>query len=210
MTCKTTMMWPLLFIGLLVATPVETTFTDPQHEKAPAGLFITAADVAQVREAVRASDRVARWADELIIRAESSDVAELPGLSRDWWDTDRDKPWGETYPQVFQHTWLEPYEWANLARACAYAHLLQPSPQLAEKAKATLLSLSDYTFEFEHYDVGMNYTVWGVVALDAYAILYESFDASQRRRLDAPFSSGSITPSRRTTTTGSSTSRAAS
>jgi len=58
-------------------------------------------------------------------------------------------------------------------------------PELLAKAKAVLLGLSDYSFEFEHYDVGMNYTLWAVPALEAYDILYQEWTASERSRLES-------------------------
>ena len=48
-----------------------------------------------------------------------------------------------------------------------------------------LLSLADFTFEFEHYDVGLNYTVWAVEAMEAYELLYDSLTPPERQKLDA-------------------------
>lgn len=181
------MIWPILSIGLLVTAQVDTTAVEPPPEQTHPRFFLTASDVTRARQAVGTNEQFARRVEDLTTRAKSANVAELPSLDRDWWESSREKPWAETYQQVFRHTWLNPYDWADLARTCAYANLLQPSPELAEKAKATLLSLSNYTFEFEHYDVGMNYTVWGIVALEACDILHDSFDERQRQRLDAFF-----------------------
>ena len=58
-------------------------------------------------------------------------------------------------------------KWADLARACARASLLSPAPETVAKAKRILLTLANYTFEFEHYDVGLNYAIWAMAALDA-------------------------------------------
>jgi len=58
----------------------------------------------------------------------------------------------------------------------------------AEVAKRILLHLSDYTFEFEHFDVGMNYAVWGWLALNIYDLLFERFSPDERERIDAFFS----------------------
>ena len=68
-----------------------------------------------------------------------------------------DRTEDETYPMIFQRTCLDPSAWADTARTCAYANVLRPSPHLGAKAKAILLTLADFTFEFEHHDVGMNY-----------------------------------------------------
>ncbi|HID76318.1 MAG TPA: hypothetical protein EYP56_10020 [Planctomycetaceae bacterium] len=181
------MLWPVLCVALLAAVQREAGGAAAVHRPHHPWLFLTAADVQRVHQAVRTNAQFARWAEELVARAESADEAELPSLDRAWWDAERGKPWRDTYPAVFQHTWLDPYAWADLARTCAYANMLRPSPGLVEKAKRLLLELADFTFEFEHYDVGLNYTVWGVVALEAYDILHESFDKAERRRLDAFF-----------------------
>ena len=101
-----------------------------------------------------------------------------------------------------------PLKWADLARNCARASLVKPSAPLAAKGREVLLRLSDYTFEFEHYDVGMNYTIWALAALDAYDILYADFTPAERRRLDIFFARylDALTSA---TITGSRTSRAA-
>jgi hypothetical protein len=50
-----------------------------------------------------------------------------------------------------------------------------------------LLGLADCTFEFEHYDVGLNYTVWTVAAMEAYDVLHDAFTPAERKKLDAFF-----------------------
>lgn len=57
----------------------------------------------------------------------------------------------------------------------------------AEAAKTILMHLSDYSFEFEHYDVGMNYSVWGYLVLSVYDVLFERLTVDERIKLDAFF-----------------------
>jgi len=150
-------------------------------------LFITAADAQRAQEGVKRSAVFAGLAKELTERAATNRVEALPPLGREWWQAAKQKPWSATYPEVFHHTWIVPMKWADLARNCARASLVSPSPALAAKGRDLLLRLSDYSFEFEHYDVGMNYTVWAVAALEAYDILYAGFTAGERARLDRFF-----------------------
>ncbi len=150
-------------------------------------LFVTAADVERAREGVKRSAVFANLAKELTERATTNRIEDLPPLERAWWPTARQKPWSDTYPEIFHHTWVVPLKWADLARDCARASLVQPSAPLAAKGREILLGLSDYTFEFEHYDVGMNYTIWALAALDVYDILYADFTPADRRRLDIFF-----------------------
>ena len=150
-------------------------------------LFVTAADSERAREGVGRSPVFAGLAQELTARVTTNRIEDLPSLDRDWWETAKQKPWRDTYPEVFHHTWIVPLKWADLARNCARASLVSPSSSLAAKGRDILLRLSDYTFEFEHFDVGMNYTIWTVAALDAYDILHAGFSAAERARLDAFF-----------------------
>lgn len=140
-----------------------------------------------MRQAVRQHKGLARLATDLVQYARTNRIEELPVLDRRWWETARTKPWAETYPEVFRHTWQVPGRWAELARACARASLLGGGSEMAAKAKRLLLALAEYSFEFEHYDVGMNYTVWAVQALEAYDLLWAQFSALERARLDAFF-----------------------
>jgi hypothetical protein len=150
-------------------------------------LFTTAADIQRARDGARENPVFARLAAELLDRATTNRLEDLPSLDEAWWQEAKHKSWGNTYPEVFHHTWMVPLKWADLARTCARASLLGNAPGLADKGRRILLRLSDYTFEFEHYDVGMNYTVWTVAALDAYDILYSGFTVHDHARLDAFF-----------------------
>ena len=143
--------------------------------------------MARAREGVKRSAVFAGLAKELTARATTNRLEDLPPLEREWWQAAKVKPWSDTYPEVFHHTWIVPLKWADLARNCARANLVAPSPPLAAKGRDILLQLSDYTFEFEHFDVGMNYTIWTLAALDAYDILYADFSVAERARLDAFF-----------------------
>jgi hypothetical protein len=171
----------LLWLSLLVTAPSNE--LGNTHRR----VFATVEDVAQVRQAIASNVTWQVWADELVAAAEAYDLADLPPIDRSWWDEACDQPWSDTYPQVFHHTWVVPQRWARLAKDCAWSGALRPESGLRSKARTILLSLSEYTFEYEHYDVGMNYTVWVLEALEAYDLLYDDLSAQDRQRLDAFF-----------------------
>lgn len=148
-------------------------------------LFLTREDVDRVRTHAAPGAPFEALAREWSDKARSRKIDELPDLERAWWEEARKKPWGDVYPEVFHHTWIVPQQWSDLAVTCARASLLEP--ELATRGREVLLQLADYTFEFEHYDVGMNYTVWGMQALEAYDILHDGFSEGGRKRLDGFF-----------------------
>lgn len=150
-------------------------------------LFFTAADAARVRDGVATNPLFARLARELAQRTATNRFEDLPALERQWWDAAKLQPWSQTYPVIFHHTLTVPLKWAELARDCARANWISPDAALLAKGKRTLLELSEYTFEFDHYDVGLNYTVWALAGLEAYDLLYSEFTAEERARLDACF-----------------------
>lgn len=150
-------------------------------------LFTTRADIDRARTGAERDPEFARLLEALVDRAKSADPETLPLLETDWCEEARAKPWSDTYPEVFHHTLAVPARWAAMAQECAHACVLGGDDALGEKAARVLLGLSEYTFEFEHYDVGMFYTVWGFRALDAYDCLFDRLDPSDRGKLDAFF-----------------------
>lgn len=180
----------LLACGLALATPAPARGLPgscPAGEAgdAPPRIFAPLDRVAALRAAAETDATVAAWTERIVQEAQALDVSALPALERAWWEADREKPWADTYPQIFHHTWVVPARWATAARQCAWAGTLRPETDLAAKARQVLLPLADFSFEFEHYDVGMNYTIWAVTALEAYELLYESLTPAERQKLDA-------------------------
>ena len=170
----------VLFLQCAAASPAPADRSHPF-------LLVTPADIERARDGIKRSPAFAGLAKDLTARATTNRVEDLPPLEREWWQAAKQKPWRDTYPEIFHHTFTVPLKWADLARNCARANLVAPSPPLAAKAKRLLLQLADYTFEFDHYDVGMNYTIWTLAALDAYDILYPRLTAAERARVDAFF-----------------------
>ena len=170
----------VVMLSLTQLKPEESMRTHPW-------LFITGEQVKRAREGIETNGDFAREAKRLLQRAESCDLATLSPLETDWWDEVKHKPWAETYPEINYHSGKVPREWAEAARICARASLLFSVPALQAKAREALLGISNYTFEFEHYDVGLNYANWGYKCLEAYDILFDSFAQAERQKLDAFF-----------------------
>ena len=98
-------------------------------------LLLTPDDVERARLGVGANPAFADWARQLLERANRGGVAELPSLERAWWQEAKAKPWQDTYPDIFHHTYTVPGLWADLARDCAQAACLEPSEATLAKAK---------------------------------------------------------------------------
>ena len=69
-------------------------------------------------------------------------------------------------PIIYQKTCIEALRMMLPAHHAALRYTVRKSRQDLAAAKGILLRLSDYNFKFEHYDVGMNYAVWGHLALN--------------------------------------------
>jgi hypothetical protein len=150
-------------------------------------LFITSAEIEQAKERIRVDRSLGEAYEDLLRQAEKDLATPLEPLDRSWWDEVEDKAWQDTYPIIFEKTWLEPGRMALPMGRMAQAFALSGEERFADRAREILLHLSEFTFEFEHYDVGMNYSVWGHRALSVYDLLFDRFTPEERARLDAFF-----------------------
>jgi hypothetical protein len=151
-------------------------------------LFLNAEEVASAREKIASQPWARDTFEQLRDQAEEDLSVELPVFERDWWVEAREKPWRDIYPEIARHTMFVPQPAILAARRLAqFAQLADDGERYAKRAREILLHYTDYTFEFEHYDVGMNYAIWGVPALDVYDLLYDRFSAGERSRIDAFF-----------------------
>jgi hypothetical protein len=101
-----------------------------------------------------------------------------------WWEAIKDKPWSETYPEIYLHTNIEPNKVAQAMSNLVFYALITDDAAAYEKAEQMLMHLTTFSFEPVHYDVGMNYSIWAYQALRAYDALFARLDAAQRARLD--------------------------
>jgi hypothetical protein len=111
----------------------------------------------------------------------------LEPIDNAWWQQERDKPWQDTYPIIYEKTSRQPVRMVHPGWNTALRFAITGDKADAAAAKRILLHMADYTFEYEHYDVGMNYAVWGHMALGIHDILYDHFTPDERGRLDAFF-----------------------
>lgn len=178
----------VVLLALTTTPTLESAAAGPRVSARPHPfLFLTASDVARAREGVKTNPDFAKMAQDLSREAGSQKIESLPVLDNGWWHALTNKAWRDCYPENYRHTLAQPVRWSSLARDCARASLVNDAPVLAEKGRRVLLRLSDYSFEWEHYDTGMFYTIWAAQALEAYDILFDRFTAAERLRMDAFF-----------------------
>ncbi len=147
-------------------------------------VFFTPDEIALARRRSEQEAAARRVLDRLVRDADEHLAARLAPLDERWWDAASTRPWQETYPDIYLHTALEPGRYGRAASGLAIAWMLTDRPEYADRACDLLLRIAPYQFRAEHYDVGMNYTGWGVAALTAYDILGRRFSASERRAID--------------------------
>ncbi len=146
-------------------------------------VFFSAAEIERARGVTDVRLEAAR--QRLLVEADHAFKLEIKPIDEGWWKSASTRPWNETYPEVFQNTWIIPGASATPAEALATAYLLTGEAGYARKAIALLMNLAPYSFQAEHYDVGMNYSVWGVSALRAYDVVLPLMSAEQRQAMDA-------------------------
>lgn len=149
-------------------------------------LFVTKGDIRKARNRIR-QKAYSSSARTLREEAEKARLMTPASIDRAWWDAEKDKAWAETYPIIYQKTCLEPVRIALPGYYAALRYAIRGEKEDLAAARRILLHLADYSFEFEHYDVGMNYSVWGHFLLNAYDLLYEELSESERGRLDGFF-----------------------
>jgi len=96
--------------------------------------------------------------------------------------------WDALYPAVFEATWRVPAPYAHLALAAAlHFRLTGARASMALALKALEFLATGYTFDIEHFDVGMNYAVWNLPLLFAADLLRPDLHESLSERLEAYF-----------------------
>ncbi len=147
-------------------------------------LFFTPAQIARARSRIAEHRDAKRLMERYLADVEKHFAVEIEPLDESWWQTVKDKPWSETYPIIAEQTMREPMRVARAAGELATASLLVDDPRYAERAERLLMSLASYTFVAEHYDVGMNYSIWMWQVLKAYDVLAPTLSGEQRHQLD--------------------------
>jgi hypothetical protein len=189
-------------IVALLSAPGFCPALQPAHEPIPGLPFVVGTldssqlDLREPRVFITRSeiDRAnRRAATEPLLReirarvvAEADEHLETPVAPIDerWWDRARDKPWSDTYPEVYLNTMAIPSRSSKPAAELALAYLLTGDERYADKATAFLLNLAPYSFEPVHYDVGLNYAIWCLHTMRAYEILAPRMTADERSQID--------------------------
>ena len=184
------MFFALLLSTILNAAEAVSPVAKSPDERRHPFLLVTREGLARTRAAITANPQISALADVLVERSRSAKPEDLPPLERKWWDELKSRPWAETYGPIWHHTGVVPLTWTRMAQDKARAAVLVGDESLAQQAKSILLNLADYSFEFEHYDVGMNYTLWCLEALDAYDVIYDRFQPAEHRKMQDFFGRG--------------------
>ncbi len=132
-----------------------------------------------------------KWAysllDSLKNKALPYKDAELPVFEKDWWEEAKNKPWSETYPEINYHTGLGITPTALRGLDAAVAYSLTEDETFLAIAKRVLLHYSTYDFFAKHFDVGLNWSVWGLRLLFAYDLIFEEMSHGEREKMDDLF-----------------------
>jgi len=147
-------------------------------------VYHSAEDFALAASQARSDPRLGELLDEFGSRAAELLGGQPPVFDASWWEPIAAAAWEDTYQQVFENTWVLPGKAADAALTLARAHAFTGGRQYAEAAQRWLSALADYPTVAEHYDVGMNYTIWLVKVLAAYDILFDRLPEEDRVRLD--------------------------
>ena len=148
-------------------------------------LFLSEKEVVRARERATRDDRCKAVYERFLKETDKALAIEIKPLDDKWWEAIKDKPWLDTYPDVFENTMTRPNAYAKPAAELAKAWLLTGEDRYADKAAALLRALAGYSFVAEHYDVGMNYSIWGLKVLEAYDALMPRLPATDRVAIDA-------------------------
>lgn len=153
----------------------------------PLRMFMSRAEIDRARKRISEDATARSILDRFLGEVDAQLDKQVEPIDESWWAEDRDKPWSETYPRVFDNTWIIPMRSARPAAQLAKAWHLTGQNRYLDKAIPFLMNLTSYSYAPEHYDVGMNYSIWGVEALTAYDLLFDKLEEDQRAKLDAMF-----------------------
>ncbi len=148
-------------------------------------LFLSAPEIERAARRIQSEPWAAAVLERLRRQADEAFTLDAQPLDESWWNSAQSRPWEETYPLVFQHTFLAPARYARTAAACALVWTLTRETRYADRACDLLLLLAPCSFSAEHYDVGMNYAAWAAELLLVYDLLGTRLAPAERRQVDA-------------------------
>jgi hypothetical protein len=144
-------------------------------------LMVTREELAAARDR---SDPPAVRAREAV-RTEAEEALEYDFAPPDesWYDELKGRSFSAIYPPIYRHTALEPARTWTKVLTLARAWAVTGHRPYAERAVEVLRTWADYGFAAEHYDTGMNYAVWSILALECYDLLFDQLAARDHERL---------------------------
>ena len=147
-------------------------------------VFYSQEEIAHARTRLENDEATRAVLKGLTDQADEALELEIEPFDAQWWPAIQDDSWQANYPHVFENTWVIPVGYARPMGQLATAWLLTGKQAYADKAIELMMHLTTYTFQAQHYDVGMNYSIWGFDLLRAYDILGATLTAEQRRAVD--------------------------
>lgn len=148
-------------------------------------LFVTPEEITIAKERATSDAATESVFQQALKNAGEKRLFKNPPIDESWWQAAKDKPWEQTYPEVFENTMIVPGRYADAASDLAMGWLLTGDDRYLDQASVALRRLAHYSFEPVHYDVGMNYSIWGITALRAFEILRPHLAPEQVRDIDA-------------------------
>ena len=140
-----------------------------------------------------AKKRIAQepWAKEVLQRLTQSASAlekePLPVFETEWWKEASKKRWQDIYPEINLHTSSAVSGPMQRTSSVAIAYALTGDRKYAEIVRKVLLHYANYQFFAKHPDVGMNWSIWCMPALQSYDFVYSALSEADHRIMDGFF-----------------------
>ena len=134
-------------------------------------LFISRAEIATAREAARGA--LAGEFRQLVRDAEAALGAAGAAPEEGWYDAVKGRPFDAVYPEVYARTAREPAAAWRPIVTMARAWALSGRAEFLAPVVAQLRAWADYRFAVEHYDVGLNYAIWVLMALECCDLVFD-------------------------------------
>lgn len=147
-------------------------------------LLITPAGIERARERTRSEPWAMQIIDSLARQAQALRTEKLPEFDKHWWREASAKRWQDTYAEINHHTMFAVVGPVAKAADTALLYAITGDPEHAELVRRVLLHYCGYEFFAKHPDVGLNWSVWGMRALHAYDIVYDTLSDSDRAKID--------------------------
>ena len=148
-------------------------------------LFCTEKQIELARKRVAECDWARRIRDDLVAQAKELAEMELPTFDVSWWrGVGSKKQFKEISAEIQEYTDYIPAPPIRKAHSAALAYALTDDPDIAGAVGRVLLHYVSYPFEYEHPDMGLNWSKWGVPALEAYDLIFNTLPLADRRELD--------------------------